>query len=232
MTTQHPCKTALPWRPVWCRLGKNAPEVLPSKTSGHREYMTRCNKYHLNLKCLKVNFSVEASAVVISRIRSRVGAPPLPAPRSLCSAPLSSAVLMREDLSRSFSRPRPQWESRDDSDARHAPVLSSLQPIQTLPTGPVWNILHIYNSPSALHLLNCTRVWFQHIWNKKLPQTGSFFVFSLHFFHEFGLSLSQNSYLSFLPNAPPASLALHVGIAGGSRPGGSREKVAQGIFHL
>lgn len=43
-------------------------------------------------------------------------------------APLCSVVLMREDLSCYFTTPRPQWESTDDSDARHAPEEPAASP--------------------------------------------------------------------------------------------------------
>lgn len=68
-----------------------------------------------------------------------------PAPRSL-----RSVVLMREDWSRYFSTPRPQWESRDGSDARHACEEPAAYPDTADRTSLEYTPL-IYNSPPVLH---------------------------------------------------------------------------------
>lgn len=82
----------------------------------------------------------------------------------------------------------------------------------TTPTGPVWNILSVYYSIRSPPFLNCTCVCFEAISNSETLSSGLLFLFLLNPFLNLAVVFPKNSYLPILPNALPASIALHVGL--------------------
>lgn len=135
-----------------------------------------------------------------------------------CSSVPLPAVLMREDLSRYHAPPTVREQGWQWCKACLWEACSLSRP-----TGPVWTLLPIYNSPYVLHRRDAAQLWFEGNLRNKHPGYSSVLLL---FYISFNILQPQT------PNASPASLALHVAISGGSslRAGALEEKVAQGLF--